>query len=322
MQEPYFLLPTFQEKIWGGNRLKTEFNYDIPSDHTGECWAISAHPHGLSTIMNGQYRGWTLDKLYKQHRELFGNATTDKFPLLVKILDANDDLSVQVHPDNEYAQKYEKELGKTECWYVLKADPGAEMIYGHNAKNKNELQQLVLTKQWDRLLRHVPVQAGDFLYVPSGTIHAIGKGIMVIEIQQSSDSTYRLYDFDRIDPNTGQLRELHLKHALTVTNVPHVDHKLTMIEKQVGNAIVTTLLEGPYFKVDHCQINDYGTSVFNQDEMTYTLVSVIDGKGKLAVNKQDFLLHKGQHFILPSNVRQWKIEGNLECIVTQPNNKL
>ena len=197
MTAPLFLKPYFQEKMWGGKRLKTEFGYEIPSDTTGECWAISAHPHGPAVIENGPYQGLNLAELWQQHREVFGNAKGDVFPLLTKILDARDDLSVQVHPDDAYALKHEGELGKTECWYVLAADEGAEMIYGHYAQTKAELKQLIEAGDWQHLLRRVPVKAGDFLYVPSGTVHAIGKGIMVLETQQSSDTTYRLYDFDR-----------------------------------------------------------------------------------------------------------------------------
>ena len=126
MTEPMFLKPVFQEKIWGGDRLNTVYGYDIPSDHTGECWAISAHKHGPATVINGPYKGMTLDEVWNNHREAFGNAEGDVFPLLTKILDAKKDLSVQVHPDDAYAEEHEHELGKTECWYILAADEGAQ----------------------------------------------------------------------------------------------------------------------------------------------------------------------------------------------------
>ena len=255
MTAPLFLKPYFQEKMWGGKRLKTEFGYEIPSDTTGECWAISAHPHGPAVVENGPYQGLNLAELWQQHREVFGNAKGDVFPLLTKILDARDDLSVQVHPDDAYALKHEGELGKTECWYVLAADEGAEMIYGHHAQTKAELKQLIEAGDWQHLLRRVPVKAGDFLYVPSGTVHAIGKGIMVLETQQSSDTTYRLYDFDRVDKKTGQKRELHLQQSIDVINVPHVDPKLNREVKQVAGIEVTTFVDtvivggGLFFKV-------------------------------------------------------------------------
>lgn len=226
MSEPYFLKPVFHEKIWGGTKLHDDFGYDIPSDHTGECWAISAHPHGPATVENGPYAGMTLDQVWAQHRDVFGNAKGDVFPLLTKILDASEDLSVQVHPDDAYAAEHEHELGKTECWYVIAAEPGATMIYGHHAKTREQLAEWINNGEWDKLLRRVPVKAGDFLYVPSGTIHAVGKGIMVLETQQSSDTTYRLYDWDRVDKTTGKKRELHLQQSIDTTNVPHHDPDL------------------------------------------------------------------------------------------------
>ncbi|MEO3132430.1 type I phosphomannose isomerase catalytic subunit, partial [Streptococcus mutans] len=189
MAEPLFLQSQMHEKIWGGNRLRKEFGYDIPSETTGEYWAISAHPNGVSVVKNGVYKGVPLDELYAEHRELFGNSKSSVFPLLTKILDANDWLSVQVHPDNAYALEHEGELGKTECWYVISADEGAEIIYGHEAKSKEELRQMIAAGDWDHLLTKIPVKAGDFFYVPSGTMHAIGRGIMILETQQSSDTT-------------------------------------------------------------------------------------------------------------------------------------
>ncbi|HAP14992.1 MAG TPA: mannose-6-phosphate isomerase, partial [Lactococcus sp.] len=138
--EPLFLDSVLQEKLWGGEHLKS-FGYDLPSDKIGEYWAISAHPHGVSTIKNGQFSGQKLDKVFDQHRELFGNTDEKVFPLLTKILDANDWLSVQVHPNDEYGMKHEGELGKTECWYIISAEEDSEIIYGHNATSREELKK-------------------------------------------------------------------------------------------------------------------------------------------------------------------------------------
>ena len=155
MNDVLFLKPAFQTKMWGGQKLRTDFHYDIPSDTTGECWAISAHPHGPATIANGDFSGLTLAELWDQQPKLFGNPSGHVFPLLTKILDAAKILSVQVHPDDQYAQEHEHELGKTECWYVLSAEPGSYLIYGHNARDKAELKGLVNQGQWDQLLRKV-----------------------------------------------------------------------------------------------------------------------------------------------------------------------
>ncbi|GBG94006.1 mannose-6-phosphate isomerase [Ligilactobacillus salitolerans] len=317
MTEPLFLKPYFQEKIWGGSRLKSVYGYDIPSDHTGECWAISGHSHGPATVINGPYQGKNLMQLWQEERQLFGNAAGDVFPLLTKILDAKEDLSVQVHPDDAYAKEHEGELGKTECWYVLAADPGAEMIYGHHAQTKEELADMIEKKQWQKLFRHVPVKPGDFLYVPSGTIHAIGKGIMVLETQQSSDTTYRLYDFDRVDQKTGQKRELHLKQSIDCTNVPFKEPEIEQKEYQVGDAQVTRFVSTKFFAVYRWDLAG-GAADFERQEAPYTLVSVLDGEGQLVVDGQTYQIEKGVHFILPYAVKKWQLKGDLSIIASEP----
>jgi len=205
-QEPIFLTPVFQERIWGGTKLAERFGYDIPSSQTGECWAVSAHPHGQTVVARGPFQGMTLGQLWEERRDLFGNFPSDRFPLLTKILDANADLSVQVHPDDDYAKTNEGgELGKTECWYIIDCKPGAQLIYGHYAQTKEELRAMMEAGEWDRLLRKVPIHPGDFFYVPSGTIHALCEGTLVLETQQSSDTTYRVYDYDRVDSQGGSV---------------------------------------------------------------------------------------------------------------------
>mgnify|MGYP001213229130 FL=1 len=313
MSEPLFLQSVMQEKIWGGTHLRDAFDYDIPSDHVGEYWAISAHPNGVSTIKNGRYAGQTLDVLYAEHRELFGNRQEPVFPLLTKILDANDWLSVQVHPDDVYGLEHEGELGKTECWYIIAAEPGAEIIYGHNAKSKEELRQQIESKDWENLLTKVPVKAGDFFYVPSGTMHAIGAGIMVLETQQSSDTTYRVYDFDRKD-DQGNLRELHLEKSIDVLNIGEPANSRPVTTK-VDDLKSTLLVASDFFAVYKWEIS--GKADFEKTA-DYSLFSVLDGQGSLKVDGQDYDIAKGSHFILPSDVETWQIKGELELIVSHP----
>lgn len=320
MEQPLFLKPVFQEKIWGGNKLHTVFGYDIPSDKVGECWAISAHPNGTCVVENGPYQGEKLDQLWQEHPELFGNPTTDVFPLLTKILDASDDLSVQVHPDDAYGMKHEGELGKTECWYIIDAEPGAEIIYGHHAKTKDELKQMIESGDWEHLLRRIKVKKGDFFFVPSGTIHAIGKGIMILETQQSSDTTYRVYDYDRLD-DQGHPRELHLQQSIDVTNVPHVDPVLSITQENQGASSIVTFVKTPFFNVYEWQVN--GVLIVKQ-HAAYTLVSVLDGFGYLVIEEEESLksaryeLSKGQHFILPNGIKKWRLEGEMQLIASEP----
>ena len=314
MSEPLFLQSVMQEKIWGGTKLRDEFSYEIPSDKVGEYWAISAHPHGVSTIKNGRFAGMGLDKVYAEHRELFGNSNEPVFPLLTKILDANDWLSVQVHPDDHYAMEHEGELGKTECWYVIAADEGAEIIYGHNAKSREELRQQIEKKEWNKLLTKVSVKAGDFFYVPSGTMHAIGSGILILETQQSSDTTYRVYDFDRKD-DEGNLRELHLEKSIDVLNIgaPANSRPVTV---KADDLTSTLLVASDFFAVYKWEVSG---KVDIEKTAAYLLVSVLAGRGVLTVDGETYPIAKGDHFILPSDVEAWTFEGqDLEMIVSHP----
>lgn len=310
MTQPLFLKSVFQEKIWGGDHLKT-FGYDLPTDKIGEYWAISAHPNGLSTVKNGEFAGQTLDVLYKNHRELFGDSQKEVFPLLTKILDANDWLSVQVHPDDAYGLAHEGELGKTECWYIIAAEPDAEIIYGHHAKDKAELRAMIEAGDWDHLLTKVKVKAGDFFYVPSGTMHAIGKGIMILETQQSSDTTYRVYDFDRKD-DQGNLRELHIDKSIDVLNFG-VTANTTPVVTELSNLVKTSYVSNNFFTVEKWEIS--GPIDFIKTA-PYTLCSVLDGQGSLTVAGISYPVQKGDHFILTSDISDWQFEGQLTIIAS------
>lgn len=310
--EPLFLDSILQEKLWGGTHL-AEFGYNLPSDKVGEYWAISGHPHGVSTVKNGEFSGWKLDQLYRQHHELFGEDKSPVFPLLTKILDANDWLSVQVHPDDNYARIHEGELGKTECWYIISAEPGSEIIYGHNAKTRDELANMIHKGDWEHLLRKVPVKAGDFYYVPSGTMHAIGAGIVILETQQSSDTTYRVYDFDRRDAD-GKLRELHIQESIDTLTIPGdklPNNKTISIHS--SNADLTTLVKSKFFSVYKWEI--HGLQIFKKSA-DYTLVSILDGNGQLCINESLYPIKKGDHFILPSTVLYWEMKGQLMAIAS------
>ncbi|GIN70688.1 mannose-6-phosphate isomerase [Bacillus sp. J14TS2] len=311
--EPLFLQPVFQERIWGGTALKTQFGYEIPSDHTGECWAISAHPNGPSIIKNGPFAGKTLIELWEEQPELFGNHPTKVFPLLTKILDANTDLSVQVHPDDEYANEHENgELGKTECWYIIDCKEGAELIYGHTAKTKEDFASMIEKDEWDQLLRRVKIKPGDFFYVPSGTIHALGEGTLVLETQQSSDTTYRLYDYGRIGQD-GKTRELHIDQSIAVATIPHKNADVQEAISKVPGAEITTFVEAEYFTVYKWEVD--GKATFEQDK-PFMLVSVIDGEADMLVDGQFYPIQKGDHFILPDEVGAIEMDGEAKLIVS------
>lgn len=314
-QEPIFLNPVFKERIWGGNKLHKDFGYEIPSNKTGEVWVISAHANGPSIIKNGPLKGKTLLDAWNENRSLFNQQYGENtaYPLLIKIIDANDQLSVQVHPGDKYAQEKAGEpYGKTECWYVLSAEENAELILGHHAKTKEEFDQLIKQGKWNELLRKVKVKAGDFIYVPSGTIHAIGKGIVILETQQSSDITYRLYDYDRTGAD-GNKRELHLEQAKAVSTIPHQDPILNQTEEQREGLTEKKLVEETYFTVYHWNLQGNTTVQRTKD---FLQISVIDGKAKLTTSNHTFEIKKGDHFIIPTTMNSFHLSGNAEFIVS------
>ncbi|UOQ49605.1 mannose-6-phosphate isomerase, class I [Gracilibacillus caseinilyticus] len=317
-KEPIFLQAIFQERIWGGQKLHSEFHYTIPYEKTGEAWAISAHENGPSQIINGALKGQTLLQAWNENGELFNKSVdnSEAYPLLIKILDANDNLSVQVHPDDQYAREVANEAyGKTECWYVLSAEEGAELIIGHHAQTREELEQLIDQGKWDALLRRVPVKAGDFVYVPSGTIHAIGKGIVILETQQSSDITYRVYDYDRTDA-AGNTRQLHLKEAKEVTTVPHETPSLNQMVVNKEGLKETQLVAEKYFTVYHWELDGEASL---ERETDFLQVSMVTGESTIATGDKVYTIKKGDHFIIPATVDTYQLKGNGEFIVSHPS---
>jgi mannose-6-phosphate isomerase len=309
--QPLFFEPVFKERIWGGEQLKS-FGYELSSTQTGECWAFAAHSNGQSIVKNGEFKGLSLGELWENQRHLFGNIEGDRFPLLTKILDAAQDLSVQVHPDDEYGLKHEGDLGKTECWYIIDCEEGAEIIYGHTAQSREELAAMIHEGKWDELLTKVPVKPGDFFFVPSGTVHAIGAGIVILETQQNSDTTYRVYDYDRRD-NEGNLRELHIEQSIAVTTVPAVQPEIQPVVGTTGAMKVTTFVESDYFTVHKWELE--GSAKLEQNQ-SFELVSVISGSGSLTKDEEKYEFKKGDHFLLPSGFGEYELSGIAELIVS------
>ena len=275
--------PVFKEMIWGGNQLKEKYGYAIPSDQTGECWAPSAHPNGDNKIKEGEFKGQTLSKVFDEHRELFGNIKDKQFPLLVKIIDACNDLSVQVHPNDEYAGLHENSLGKTECWYVLDCKEDTKMVMGHHAKTKEELVKAIENDDYDHLLNKFDIKKGDFFYIPSGTIHAICKGSLIYEAQQSSDITYRVYDYHRKDKD-GNERQLHVKQSIDVTTVPYKPYDLAkQVEETIENGTRKELVSSNYLT-----LNKYDMTGYNKvkNDKPFQLVSIIEGQGTVEEEKK------------------------------------
>ncbi len=308
MRELIVLEPVFKETIWGGNRLHTDYHYDIPSDHTGECWAISAHPNGDCKVVEGDYAGMTLRQLWDTNREVFGNLEGDQFPLLIKIIDAKADLSIQVHPDDAYAAVHEKgSLGKTECWYILDCDDDAQIVIGHHAKDSQEVADMIHDRRWKDFIRVIPVKKGDFFQINPGCVHAIKTGTLILETQQSSDITYRVYDYDRL--SDGKPRQLHVEESIAVIKAPFEASTTKPQEMMIGDTWVTKLVTCDYYTVDKLEVK--GSVTFTQDK-PFVNVSILEGTGFI----NDRAIQKGDHFIIPADFGDYTFSGDMMVITS------
>lgn len=291
-----FLKPVYKEKIWGA-----------------EYWGISAHPNGMSLIKNGEYKGKTLSYLWDNNREIFNNLQKDKFPLLVKIIDAKDDLSVQVHPSDEYAYENEnKELGKTECWYILDAKEDADIIYGVNAKDKKELENMIDNKKWDELLNTIPIEKGDFLYIPSGTVHAIKSGTKILEIQQNSDTTYRLYDYDRKD-DKGNLRQLHIEKSKDVINCESPEINKEFKSTLIDNNKKTILVESEFFSVYKYEVKE---EILMENKKPFKIINILKGSGEIITKDEKYEVKEDDFILVTGDTKEYNIKGNVEFLLS------
>ena len=279
----------FHELIWGT-----------------EDWLISAHQNGESKVIGGKFDGKKLSDLFKENKEIFGNIESNEFPLLIKIIDAKTALSIQVHPGDEYARKHENSLGKTECWYILD-EKDSDIIVGQKAKSREEFQKAIDEKKVMDIMDVMDIKKGDFFYIPAGTVHAIRDNTKILEIQQSSDVTYRLYDYDRKDKD-GNLRELHIDKSLDVIDYDYKYTKTNTNNKQVGTSSCEELVNEKYFSVDKYTINDK-LSITNDKPFLLGVVTI----GSLKVNGETINAEEG--FIIPNGV-DLEVEGNGELFIS------
>lgn len=310
MKNLIFMEPVYKDYIWGGNRLKEQLNKKTPYERTAESWEISSNASGNCKILNEEYKGSTLADLFEDteiREEIFGTkcANMNEFPILIKFIDAKDNLSIQVHPDDEYALKNENCSGKNEFWYILDCNLDTDIIVGHNAKTKDELKKMIYDKRFDELLLKRKIKKGDFFQIDAGTIHAIKSGTMILEVQQSSDITYRLYDYDRL--SNGKLRELHIEKSIDVIKCPYIESKIVTKEKIIDDALITTLIANENYTVKKISLDGNALVEMSSD---YQLFTVIDGTGK--IDGHD--IKKGDNFILPNGYGDFKLEGKLEII--------
>lgn len=310
------LKPALKDNIWGGTRLKTEYKMKTDLDIVAEAWTLSCHKDGPDTVENGEYAGQVFhDVVEKIGREKIAGtkaAAYPDFPILIKLIDAKDDLSIQVHPDDEYARVHEHEFGKTEMWYVIDAQPGAQLIYGFKEKiSKEVFKAAIENNTLPEVLNSVPVKRGDVFFIEAGTVHAIGKGVFIAEIQQSSNSTYRVYDYGRLGKD-GKPRELHVQKALDTakTEPPKYPTTAQGSPKTVPGGRRTLLRSCELFTVYHCELD--GEMEFTADETSFVNVLVLDGSG--TIGGMEF--QKGDSFFVPANFGKFTVSGQADLIVT------
>lgn len=312
---PLQFQPETKERVWGGRALSS-YGIDLPEGAIGEGWMIADHPNGTTRVRNGQFAGLGLDMLREQYgADLLGTKgisdENGRFPLLVKLLDCNDDLSVQVHPDDHYAGLPEGELGKTEMWYVLSAKPDASIIYGLNPGiNREELAKAISEDRIMDCLQRVPVEAGDSFYIPAGTVHALCAGVVVAEIQQNSDTTYRLYDYKRPGLD-GKLRELHIEDSLNVIAYEGAGATRMTTDIDRPNEWLT-LAASPFFTVQKGTVNKSWSLETAPD--SFVILMVCEGNGTLHWDNGSIELTPGGCFLLPAKLGAYTLSGNLTVL--------
>lgn len=311
------LRPALKEIIWGGNRMKEQYGFQTELANIAEAWMLSAHRDGPSVVCGGEDDGLTLLQAVEKHgKEVLGSkcAQLADFPLLVKFIDARDRLSVQVHPENEYARRVENENGKTEAWYILDCDEGAELIYGFNGdlsaeECRHAIEEGTLLEKCNR----VAVKPGDVCFIPAGTLHAIGAGILLAEVQQSSNVTYRVFDYNRVGKD-GKQRELHVDKALDVVHLhkPVRDFSAQGAVESIEGGTQQLLASCEYFSMTALCLD--GAAVRTADESSFVCILVTDGSGTLVGETQEIVLQKGACIFVPAGHGSFTLCGNLKAV--------
>ena len=314
---PFLLKAPVKDYIWGGTKLRELFGKESDNERLAESWELSCHPDGECIISGGEFDGIKLSEFVSAHPDAVGSSfrSGDSFPVLVKLIDAKNDLSVQVHPNDEYAHKYENDNGKTEMWYIISADPGAELVYGFKENiTKEEFRRAVEDNTLMEKVNRVPVKQGDVFFISPGTLHAIGKGILIAEIQQSSNVTYRVYDYGRVGVD-GKPRQLHIEKALEVTNTAPADHRRPVYGMELDGVVTQLLADCNYFIVNRHRI--VKEAEFAADKSSFAHILVIGGSGgELVADNYRLGLTMGTSVFVPAGTGAFAIKGNCDVIIT------
>ena len=319
--KPFLLRPSGKDYLWGGKRLNDEFEKGIPMSPLAETWECSTHPDGPSFVVGGEFDGMELAEVLKQHPEYLGTHpnTDGELPILIKFIDAKQDLSIQVHPDDAYAMTYENgQQGKTELWYVLDAARDAKLVYGFRRDmTENKVRAAIKKGTLMKHLQQVPIHKDDLFFIAPGTVHAIGAGALIAEIQENSNLTYRLYDYDRVD-KTGKKRQLHIDKAMSV-----IDFKSAAEPRQplrvlrYRQGVATELLcRCKYFEVHRMIVNTERRQVVTYwaDALSFRVLLCINGCGTIGFEKESMNFYKGDCIFVPADSVELRIHGQAQFL--------
>ena len=311
---PLIFQPIFKERIWGGTKLKEYLNKSFEGDQVGESWELSTVTNDVSVVANGEFVGLNLNELIEKYpTEILGGKSIEKFglefPLLFKFLDAKEDLSIQVHPNDELAKQRHNSFGKTEMWYVMQADESARLVVGFKHKtNKKDYLTHLEDKTLVKILNETPVKKGDTFFLETGTVHAIGAGVLIAEIQQTSDITYRLYDWDRVDAN-GKGRELHNDLAVEAINYEETTTKVHY--NNIPNESVN-LVECPFFTTNILEV--VGTYDWKKKKESFTVLMCTEGSFVLVTSNSKSEFKKGDTILIPAILEEFQIIGETSLL--------
>ena len=305
--EPLFFKPIYKETIWGGNKIAKEFNRNIDDKNIGESWELSAHENDISYLLDSDVNLLDLFNDLETREQIFGTKCNNmkKFPILVKFIDANQNLSIQVHPNDLYAMAYEKDSGKNEVWYIMNTNDDASIIYGLNKKIDGVSKEEIINNIMD-YVNYQRISKEDFITIPAGTIHSILAGTLLCEIQQNSDITYRVYDWNRVDSN-GNKRELHKEKAIDVID-ENIDRKII----NCHNLDNDNIYQSNNFLVDIISISDKLKLVSNPN--TFFFYVVVDGKGLVKTNSFSKDIEKGVTFLIPGSLGEYELIGKMKLL--------
>lgn len=317
--QPVKIKPYVSATIWGGRRLIDEYGVQTDKENAAEAWVLSCHPNGCGVISGGELDGRTLRSVYEADRSICGTngARFPEFPILIKFIDARDNLSIQVHPDEQYARRVEHGAGKTECWYILDADDGAELALGFREPISREtFRASIADNTLMNYVQKVKVKKGDFFFIESGTLHAICKGVLLAEVQQNSDTTYRVYDYDRRGAD-GKPRALHVDKAVDVTNTTPYTPVVPRAEDaaRFSTPQRTLLTCCDLFSV--CRVDCRDTYADKATAESFVSLLVLEGSGSFVCGETAFSLTKGESVFIPANAGAYTVQGEIQLLETR-----